>query len=98
MKNVKDGAEFYRFTAIIWLLFALTNIKNTHPHVSAVQGHKGQLVFGELNGKQCVCMQGRFHFYEGYNVATVWFSMDKAYIYIYIYFIYTVCTVYVHYT
>lgn len=38
---------------------------------STVQGHKGQLVFGELNGKQCVCMQGRFHFYEGYNVATV---------------------------
>ncbi|XP_067276659.1 purine nucleoside phosphorylase 6 [Pseudorasbora parva] len=40
------------------------------PH-STVQGHKGQLVFGELNGKQCVCMQGRFHFYEGYNVAKV---------------------------
>ncbi|KTG34494.1 hypothetical protein cypCar_00005187 [Cyprinus carpio] len=40
------------------------------PH-STVQGHKGQLVFGELNGKQCVCMQGRFHFYEGYNIATV---------------------------
>uniref|UniRef100_A0A8C2PXJ2 Purine nucleoside phosphorylase n=1 Tax=Cyprinus carpio TaxID=7962 RepID=A0A8C2PXJ2_CYPCA len=38
---------------------------------STVQGHKGQLVFGELNGKQCVCMQGRFHFYEGYNIATV---------------------------
>ncbi|XP_056622731.1 purine nucleoside phosphorylase 6 [Triplophysa dalaica] len=38
---------------------------------STVQGHKGQLVFGELNGKQCVCMQGRFHFYEGYDVATV---------------------------
>ncbi|XP_028813722.1 purine nucleoside phosphorylase 6 [Denticeps clupeoides] len=40
------------------------------PH-STVQGHTGQLVFGELNGKQCVCMQGRFHFYEGYNMATV---------------------------
>ncbi|XP_052008858.1 purine nucleoside phosphorylase 6 [Xyrauchen texanus] len=38
---------------------------------STVQGHKGQLVFGELNGKQCVCMQGRFHFYEGYNIAMV---------------------------
>ncbi|XP_030622160.1 purine nucleoside phosphorylase 6 [Chanos chanos] len=38
---------------------------------STVQGHAGQLVFGELNGKQCVCMQGRFHFYEGYDIATV---------------------------
>ncbi|XP_076848236.1 purine nucleoside phosphorylase 6 [Brachyhypopomus gauderio] len=37
---------------------------------STVEGHAGQLVFGELKGKQCVCMQGRFHFYEGYNTAT----------------------------
>ncbi|XP_062403126.1 purine nucleoside phosphorylase 6 [Sardina pilchardus] len=38
---------------------------------STVQGHAGRLVFGELRGKQCVCMQGRFHFYEGYNITTV---------------------------
>lgn len=38
---------------------------------STVQGHASQLVFGELQGKQCVCMQGRFHFYEGYNIATL---------------------------
>ncbi|XP_012687829.1 purine nucleoside phosphorylase 6 [Clupea harengus] len=38
---------------------------------STVQGHAGQLVFGELRGKQCVCMQGRFHFYEGYDSSTV---------------------------
>ncbi|KAJ8339696.1 hypothetical protein SKAU_G00343290 [Synaphobranchus kaupii] len=38
---------------------------------STVPGHAGQLVFGELNGKQCVCMQGRFHFYEGYGIAKV---------------------------
>ncbi|KAF7699103.1 purine nucleoside phosphorylase 6 [Silurus meridionalis] len=40
------------------------------PH-STVEGHAGQLVFGELKGKQCVCMQGRFHFYEGYDTAMV---------------------------
>ncbi|KAL0968145.1 hypothetical protein UPYG_G00262960 [Umbra pygmaea] len=40
------------------------------PH-STVEGHASQLVFGDLQGKQCVCMQGRFHFYEGYNLATV---------------------------
>ncbi|XP_061101887.1 purine nucleoside phosphorylase 6 isoform X2 [Conger conger] len=38
---------------------------------STVPGHAGQLVFGELNGKQCVCMQGRFHFYEGYSSGKV---------------------------
>ncbi|CAJ1057503.1 purine nucleoside phosphorylase 6 [Xyrichtys novacula] len=43
------------------------------PHfpVSTVQGHAGQLVFGKLQGRECVCMQGRFHFYEGYNMQTV---------------------------
>ncbi|XP_029985503.1 uncharacterized protein LOC115415963 [Sphaeramia orbicularis] len=39
--------------------------------VSTVPGHAGQLVFGKLQGRECVCMQGRFHFYEGYNIHTV---------------------------
>ena len=34
--------------------------------VSTVQGHKGRLVFGKLEGKNVVAMAGRFHFYEGY--------------------------------
>ncbi|GLH00041.1 S-methyl-5'-thioadenosine phosphorylase [Gryllus bimaculatus] len=38
------------------------------PHfpVSSVEGHAGQLVFGRLEGVSVVCMQGRFHYYEGY--------------------------------
>ena len=31
-----------------------------------VPGHVGRLVFGILNGRACVVMQGRFHMYEGY--------------------------------
>lgn len=38
---------------------------------SNVQGHKGQLVFAEVNGKNVVMMQGRYHFYEGYSMQTV---------------------------
>lgn len=38
---------------------------------SQVQGHKGQLVFAEVNGKKVVMMQGRYHFYEGYSMQTV---------------------------
>lgn len=34
--------------------------------VSTVDGHAGRMVFGYLNGIQVMCMQGRFHFYEGY--------------------------------
>lgn len=32
---------------------------------STVKGHAGQFVFGRLNGKYVVMMQGRFHYYEG---------------------------------
>ena len=32
-------------------------------------GHKGNLVFGYLNEIPVVCMQGRFHAYEGYSAA-----------------------------
>lgn len=34
--------------------------------LSTVEGHKGQLVFGRISGIEVVCMQGRFHYYEGY--------------------------------
>jgi len=36
---------------------------------STVEGHHGNLIFGELNGVQVICMQGRFHPFEGYSVA-----------------------------
>ena len=43
------------------------------PHfpVSTVPGHKGRLVAGELEGKTVLCMQGRFHYYEGYSMEDV---------------------------
>lgn len=34
---------------------------------STVVGHKGNLIFGLLNKVPVVCMQGRFHAYEGYS-------------------------------
>ena len=43
--------------------------------VSTVQGHKGRLVFGKMGGKRVVFMQGRFHYYEGYNMKEVAFPI-----------------------
>jgi len=39
------------------------------PHfpVSTVEGHKGRLIFGTLEGVKVWVMSGRFHFYEGYT-------------------------------
>lgn len=38
------------------------------PHFpySTAPSHKGELVFGRLEGKDVVVMEGRFHFYEGW--------------------------------
>ncbi|XP_058274703.1 purine nucleoside phosphorylase-like [Hemibagrus wyckioides] len=42
---------------------------------STVHGHAGRLVFGNLKGKPCVCMQGRFHLYEGYSIQKITMPM-----------------------
>lgn len=43
------------------------------PHFakSTVQGHKGQLVFANINDRKVVMMQGRNHFYEGHSMSDV---------------------------
>lgn len=43
--------------------------------VSTVEGHSGRLIFGKLGGKNVVAMQGRFHFYEGYDMKQVTFPV-----------------------
>lgn len=43
--------------------------------VSTVQSHSGKLIFGKLGGKSVVAMQGRFHFYEGYDMKQVTFPV-----------------------
>ena len=39
--------------------------------MTKIAGHAGRLVVGTLNGKKVMCMQGRFHFYEGYDMKIV---------------------------
>lgn len=43
------------------------------PHfpLSTVESHHGKLIFGKINGKKVVAMQGRFHFYEGYTMQQI---------------------------
>ncbi len=42
---------------------------------STVESHAGRLIFGYLEEKPVVCMQGRFHYYEGYSMAQVTFPV-----------------------
>lgn len=38
---------------------------------STVQGHAGRMIFGLVEGRRVVAMQGRFHYYEGYPMTQV---------------------------
>ena len=39
--------------------------------VSTAIGHKGNFIVGTLSGKTVIAMQGRIHYYEGYEMETV---------------------------
>ncbi len=43
--------------------------------VSTVEGHSGKLIFGKLGNVDVLAMQGRFHFYEGYDMKQVTFPV-----------------------
>ncbi len=43
--------------------------------VSTVEGHSGKLIFGALGDVQVMAMQGRFHYYEGYDMKEVTFPV-----------------------
>ncbi|MCP4459257.1 MAG: purine-nucleoside phosphorylase [Cytophagales bacterium] len=47
------------------------------PHfpLATVEFHKGKLIYGKLEGKLVVAMEGRFHYYEGYSAAEVVFPV-----------------------
>jgi purine-nucleoside phosphorylase len=43
--------------------------------ISTVESHTGRLIFGLLSGRKVVAMQGRFHYYEGYDMKEVTFPV-----------------------
>jgi len=43
--------------------------------VSTVESHHGKLIYGIIRGKKVLVMQGRFHYYEGYNMKEITFPI-----------------------
>lgn len=40
-----------------------------------VMDHEGKLIYGKLEGKSVLCLQGRFHYYEGYTMEEITFPV-----------------------
>lgn len=63
-------------------LVAEIKIEKTIPYnfipyfpISTVESHFGKLIFGTIGDQKIVAMQGRFHFYEGYNMQQITFPL-----------------------
>jgi purine-nucleoside phosphorylase len=69
------GSGLGGFTEDITIEHTLPYTEIPNFPVSTVEGHKGALVFGTIQGKKVVAMQGRFHYYEGYDMKQVTFPV-----------------------
>ncbi len=69
------GSGLGSFTDDIKIEFTLPYSEIPNFPTSTVKGHKGALVFGTIGDKKVVAMQGRFHFYEGYDMKQVTFPV-----------------------
>jgi purine-nucleoside phosphorylase len=69
------GSGLGGFTEDIQIEYSLPYSEIPNFPISTVQGHKGALVFGTIGSKKVVAMQGRFHYYEGYDMEQVTFPV-----------------------
>lgn len=69
------GTGLGKLTEEIAIEFELPYSEIPHFPVATVEFHKSRLIFGTLGSKKVVCMQGRFHYYEGYTMQQVTFPV-----------------------
>jgi len=69
------GSGLGNLSKEIQIDFAIAYHEIPHFPLSTVEGHKGRLILGTLNGKKVWVMEGRFHFYEGYHAEQVVFPI-----------------------
>ncbi len=69
------GTGLGRLAAEIDVIDAFNYADIPHFPVSTVEGHSGRLLFGRLGGKEVMALEGRFHYYEGYDMKQVTFPV-----------------------
>lgn len=69
------GTGLGKLTTEIEIEYSINYEDIPHFPIATVEFHTGKLLFGKLGEKNIVCMQGRFHFYEGYSMKQVTFPV-----------------------
>jgi purine-nucleoside phosphorylase len=69
------GSGLGNFAEDIDIEFTLPYTDIPHFPISTISGHKGALLFGTVGSKKVIAMQGRFHYYEGYDMKQVTFPI-----------------------
>jgi len=69
------GSGLGNLSSVIEAEFSIPYSEIPNFPLSTVEGHKGRLILGTLNGKKVWVMEGRFHFYEGYTAEQVVFPI-----------------------
>ncbi|MFN3849420.1 MAG: purine-nucleoside phosphorylase [Spirosomataceae bacterium] len=69
------GTGLGKLTTEIEVEYSINYDEIPHFPIATVEFHTGKLLFGKLGGKNVVCMQGRFHYYEGYSMQQVTFPV-----------------------
>ena len=69
------GTGLGSFVQHIDIIHAIPYHEIPHFPVATVEFHKGQLIYGTVQGKKIMAMQGRFHYYEGYSMQQITFPI-----------------------
>jgi purine-nucleoside phosphorylase len=69
------GSGLSELTSILKEPLVLPYAHIPHFPLSTVEGHQGNLVYGFMEGKPIVFLQGRFHYYEGYDLSECTFPL-----------------------
>ncbi len=73
------GTGLGRLAAEIEVIDAFPYSEIPNFPVSTVEGHSGRLLFGCLGGREVMALEGRFHYYEGYDMKQVTFPVRVMY-------------------
>lgn len=65
------GTGLHQLAKSIEIREAINYAEIPHFPISTVESHPGRLIFGTIEGREVIAMQGRFHFYEGYSMSQI---------------------------